>query len=132
MAFPKLAENGIFGIEIGVFLIVVSDFHEAPDFDGGIFVFDDFFDERGFPRAVVSDDGALFPARKCKGSVFEQDLFSRGEPEVGNFQHLFIGFFGVGKGKAGRRGRQRRSFDAFHFFQLFLAAERGFRGRGAH
>ena len=35
--FPKLLQNGVVGVEIGVFLIVIGDFDESSELDRGIF-----------------------------------------------------------------------------------------------
>ena len=132
MPFPQLAQHGVFGVEIGVFLVVTGDFDKPPRLYGGIFSAYDFADERGFSRAVVPDDGAFFPAHNGERGVFEQRPFSRLQLQSGHLQHPFVRPLGVGEGKAGRGGRQLRLFQNLHFFQLFHAAERRLRGGGPH
>ena len=132
MPAPEFLQNGVFGVQVCVFLVVVGDFYKSARFHGGIFSAHDLLDERGFSRAVVPDDRAFFAAAQGEGHIFQEGLVPGVQVQPGYFQDLLVRLFRIGEGKTGRGGRQFGLFDKLHFFQLFHAAQSRFRRRRAH
>ena len=132
MLVPQRAEHRLFGVEVGVFLVVVPDLVEPSPAHGGVSAAHEFADEGGFPRAVFAHDGDLFAPTYLKFRVGKQLFSACGKGKPAHGEGAFLALLRRFKTKDGRaRGRQGL-FEKFHRFQFFHARLRALCGGRPH
>ena len=128
---PQRAEHRFRGVEVGVFLVVVSDLVEPAELHARSRA-QQGAHQRRFPRSVFADDGDLLAPAHLEGDVFGERLLPCGKAQVFRGERAFLAALRRFEGKFRRTGRRKGLFEQFHAFQFFHARLRALCRRRAH